>query len=72
MFVGNYVDVFRGGDPYIAMRIFRDLEKFFHSGESGQWRALLGDDDLVHYEARVRQLASPELAHWIHHGYRGA
>ena len=30
------------------------------------------DDDLVHYEARVRQLASPELAHWIHHGYRGA
>ena len=58
--------------PNSDIGIFRDLEKFFHSGESGQWRALLGDDDLVHYEARVRQLASPELAHWIHHGYRGA
>jgi hypothetical protein len=33
---------------------------------------LLDADDVAHYEARVRQLASPELAHWIHHGYRGA
>jgi len=58
--------------PNSDIGIFRDLGAFFHRGESGQWRVLLDADDVAHYEARVRQLASPELAHWIHHGYRGA
>jgi aryl sulfotransferase len=58
--------------PNSDIGIFRDLENFFHRGESGQWRALLDADDLAHYEARVRQLASPELARWVHHGHRAA
>ena len=58
--------------PNSNIGIFRDLGVFFHRGESGQWRGLLDADDVAHYEARVRELASPELGHWMHHGYRGA
>ena len=48
--------------------IWRDADAFFHQGGSGQWRAVLTDDDLAHYDARVRELAPPELAAWVHHG----
>lgn len=58
--------------PNSDIGIFRDVEEFFHRGESGQWRELLDADDLAHYESRVRRLASPDLAQWVHHGYRGA
>jgi hypothetical protein len=58
--------------PNSDIGIFRDVEEFFHRGESGQWRELLDVDDLAHYESRVRQLAPPDLAQWVHHGYRGA
>jgi aryl sulfotransferase len=58
--------------PNADVGIFRDIGAFFSKGETGQWRALLGSDDLAHYDARVRELVSPDLAHWIHHGYRGA
>ena len=47
--------------------IWRDADAFFHQGGSGQWRAVLTDDDLAHYDARVRELAPPELAAWVHH-----
>jgi hypothetical protein len=58
--------------PNADVGIFRDIGAFFSKGESGQWRAVLGPDDLAHYDQRVRELVSPDLAHWIHHGYRGA
>jgi aryl sulfotransferase len=48
--------------------IWRDADAFFHQGASGQWRAVLTDEDLAHYDARVRALAPPELAAWVHHG----
>ena len=41
--------------------IWRDADAFFHQGGSGQWRAVLTDDDVAHYDARVRELATPEL-----------
>jgi hypothetical protein len=31
-----------------------------------QWRAVLTDDDVAHYDARMRELAPPELAAWLH------
>jgi hypothetical protein len=53
--------------PNTDTGLFRDPAEFFHSGTNGQWRALLDDDDLRRYDARVRELASAELAAWAHH-----
>jgi len=47
---------------------WHDTKEFFHRGSSGQWCALLADDDLGHYEARVAALVPPELAAWVHDG----
>jgi aryl sulfotransferase len=52
--------------PDTAQRIWRSNEGFFHRGTSGQWRALLDGRDLERYHARVRELAGPELADWVH------
>ena len=58
----------RSSDLVPNPAIWRDADAFFHQGESGQWRAVLTDDDVAHYDARVRELAPPELAAWVHHG----
>jgi hypothetical protein len=50
--------------------LWRDTSRFFNRGTSGQWRALLRAKDLERYEARVRQLAPPDLAAWAHVGWR--
>jgi aryl sulfotransferase len=55
--------------PNADIGIWRDTNEFFHQGKSGQWHASLTGDDLAHYEARVRELAAPDLAEWIHHGW---
>jgi aryl sulfotransferase len=47
-----------------------DASRFFNRGSSGQWRSLLGPADLRRYEARVRQLAAPDLAFWVHKASR--
>jgi aryl sulfotransferase len=49
--------------------LWRDASRFFHRGTSGQWRAFLGSRDLERYEARVRQLVTPDLAAWAHGGW---
>ncbi len=49
---------------------WNDTDRFFHQGTSGQWRSLLGPADLERYEARVRELSSPDLAAWVHTGWR--
>jgi hypothetical protein len=48
--------------------LWRDPTQFFRRGSSGQWRALMDADDLLRYQARVRQLAEPDLIEWAHHG----
>ncbi|HET7018617.1 MAG TPA: sulfotransferase domain-containing protein [Streptosporangiaceae bacterium] len=50
--------------------LWPDARRFFNRGASGQWRSLLGPAELRRYEARVRQLAAPDLAFWIHKGSR--
>jgi hypothetical protein len=58
--------------PQVTMAgLWPDPSRFFHRGTNGQWRTLLGTEDLNRYEARVRQLATPELAAWAHGGWRG-
>ena len=54
--------------PAATESIWRDDQNFFHRGTSGQWRDLFQDGDEARYDARVRELADPDLAAWAHHG----
>ncbi|MCP2341524.1 sulfotransferase domain-containing protein [Actinomadura rupiterrae] len=45
---------------------YHDPSQFFHSGSTGQWRQILGEEDLPRYAARVAQCAPADLAAWIH------
>jgi hypothetical protein len=45
---------------------YNDRDQFFRTGSSGQWRQILGDDELPRYAARVAECAPPDLAAWIH------
>jgi len=46
--------------------LWRDDDRFFHRGTSGQWRGLLDDEDLRRYHRRVSDLVPPDLAAWVH------
>jgi aryl sulfotransferase len=48
--------------------LWRDKAEFFHKGRSGQWRELLGEEDLRNYADRVAALIPADLADWIHRG----
>lgn len=54
--------------PSVTEGIWQSNENFFRSGSSGQWRRVIGEGELARYEARIRELADPELARWAHHG----
>jgi hypothetical protein len=45
-----------------------DRTRFFRSGTSGQWRALLDEPDQRRYRDRVRALAVSDLVAWAHQG----
>jgi hypothetical protein len=53
--------------PAVTASIWRDNQNFFRRGTSGQWQALFEEGDEARYEARVRELAPPDLAAWVHH-----
>jgi len=57
--------------PVVTQRLWRDDGAFFNKGTSGQWRELLGEDDLRRYAGSVSALASPDLAAWAHTGRAG-
>lgn len=49
-----------------------NADTFFRRGSSGEWREFIQtDDDQKHYEARVAELADPDLAHWVHSSWVG-
>jgi hypothetical protein len=48
--------------------LWRDDERFFNKGTTGQWRELISEDDLPRYEARLCQLAHPDLVAWVQSG----
>jgi aryl sulfotransferase len=56
----------RAGELAPEISIWRDPRRFFHRGTSGQWRDLLGPEDLRRYDGRVRELFEPDLAEWVH------
>jgi aryl sulfotransferase len=51
---------------------WNDTSQFFHQGSSGQWQSFLGPEDQARYEARLHELASSELAQWVHTGWLGS
>jgi aryl sulfotransferase len=58
--------------PQVTMPgLWHDTSRFFNHGTSGQWRTILSAEDLDRYAARVCQLATPDLAAWVHSGWRG-
>lgn len=52
--------------PNSGKGYWRDEQQFFHRGTSGQWRQLLGPDDLARYRRRIDELTAPDLAAWLH------
>jgi aryl sulfotransferase len=57
--------------PQVKVEGFwKDNTRFFNRGTTGQWRSLLGPGDQARYEARVGSLAPPDLAAWVHTGWR--
>jgi hypothetical protein len=57
--------------PDTVHGIWKENRQFFDQGRSGRWRALLDDEGVARYEARVETLVDPELAAWAHHGWLG-
>ncbi len=57
--------------PAVTESIWHDNQRFFHRGTSGQWQALFEEGDQQRYEARVRELAAPDLAAWAHQAALG-
>lgn len=57
--------------PDASTGIWRDHGNFFNKGESGQWREVLGPEELSVYEKVKRERLSPELAEWIEKGSLG-
>jgi hypothetical protein len=57
--------------PDVSHSIWLDNKAFFNTGSGGQWRQLVDDASQARYERRVAQLASPDLAAWVHDGWLG-
>jgi aryl sulfotransferase len=45
---------------------YNDRDHFFHKGSAGQWREVIGDDELPRYAAQVAKYAPADLSAWIH------
>ena len=46
--------------------VLRSTEAFFRRGRSGAGREVLTPAELARYDARVRELAPPEVVAWLH------
>lgn len=53
--------------PCADAQFWRDNQRFFNRGTTGQWRELLDDADLERYRARVRSVGRPDVVDWVHH-----
>lgn len=58
--------------PNSDVGIWRSTQDFFHRGSSGQWREAFDADTLRRYDERIAELASPDLAGWVHSGWLGS
>jgi hypothetical protein len=59
--------------PQVTHDFWQEDGRFFNKGSSGQWQAFITNEkDQARYEARIHELASPDLAAWIHTGWQAA
>lgn len=58
--------------PQVTHGFWNENTNFFHTGTTGQWLSFFGEDDVARYEARVRELAAPDFAEWVHAGWQAA
>jgi aryl sulfotransferase len=56
--------------PHTKTMFTDGSDRFFNKGINGRWREVLTQDDLVLYEASVRELLTPGLASWLEGGRR--
>ena len=54
--------------PDERLGLFTSPSAFFRSGQAGQWRDLLGDEDLAAYRTLIRSLAGADFIRWAEHG----
>ena len=54
--------------PEASFGNWKDVQGFFRSGGTGEWRARLTPGDLAAYDARVAGLVEADLAAWAHGG----
>ncbi|MFZ6003407.1 MAG: sulfotransferase domain-containing protein [Actinomycetota bacterium] len=54
--------------PGAGVDHWKDNERFFNRGTSGQWRELLDDRDLTRYWSRARAIGPGDVIDWIHEG----
>jgi len=58
--------------PLAEVDAWKDSRRFFHKGESGQWRGVLSPESLEVYEKVFAELSPPSMATWIQGGSRAA
>lgn len=56
--------------PSASQGPWKDVSAFFRHGGCGEWRALFAASDLAAYDARVAEHVGPDLAAWVHSGWR--
>ncbi|MBA2608209.1 MAG: sulfotransferase domain-containing protein [Actinobacteria bacterium] len=54
--------------PNSDQGFWRSTTDFFHKGTTGQWRDVVGANEMPRYAARLNTLADAEFARWLHHG----
>jgi hypothetical protein len=57
--------------PNADQTFWKSTTDFFHKGTTGQWRDVVGADELPRYDRQIAELTTPEFAQWLHHGSLG-
>lgn len=52
--------------PNATEALWHENARFFNKGSNGQWKRYLKEADLLHYRARITELADPDLVAWLH------
>ncbi len=52
--------------PNATEALWHENARFFNKGSNGQWKRYLKEADLLHYRARITELADPDLLAWLH------
>jgi aryl sulfotransferase len=52
--------------PDTEKRLWKNTTDFFHRGTSRQWEEIFDAELAEYYEAKVRELAPPDLVTWLH------